>query len=63
MCWNCGCMMPDNDMGDRNNITTAMLRKAAKAGGNKTLKDLMQNVTRTYEEMVKGTPEDTKPVS
>ncbi|MEE9583361.1 MAG: hypothetical protein V3W01_01700 [Dehalococcoidales bacterium] len=33
MCWNCGCMMPDNDMGSPDNITTETLRRAARAGG------------------------------
>jgi len=55
-------MMPDNDMGDPNNITTATLRKAAKAGGNRNLKELMENVIATYEQMFKGTPEETEPI-
>ena len=62
MCWNCGCMMPESDMGNKENITTESLRRAAKAGGNKSLKDLMANVMKTYELKVKGGPEDTKPV-
>ena len=37
MCWNCGCMMPDDDHGNPDNITTETLRKAAKAGGMKSL--------------------------
>jgi hypothetical protein len=49
MCWNCGCMMPDNDMGNKDNITTEKLRKGAKAGGNKTLQQLMTNVIKTYD--------------
>ena len=62
MCWNCGCMMPDNDMGNKDNITTEMLRKAAKAGGNKTLQQLMTNVIKTYDSKIKGTSEDTKAI-
>ena len=62
MCWNCGCMMPDKDMGDKNNITTEKLRKAAKAGGNKNLQELMTNMIKTYEAKIKGSSEDTKPV-
>jgi hypothetical protein len=62
MCWNCGCMMPDNDMGNKDNITTEMLRKAAKAGGNKTLQQLMTNVVKTYDSKIKGTSEDTKAI-
>ena len=60
MCWNCGCMMPDHDMGDPANITTAMLKKAAKAGGSRNLKELMDNLNATYEHMIKGTPEETE---
>ena len=62
MCWNCGCMMPDNEMGSRDNITTATLRRAAKAGGNRTIKELMENVIKTYEQKIKGTPADTDPI-
>ena len=62
MCWNCGCMMPDNDMGNKDNITTEKLRKAAKAGGNKTLQQLMVNVIKTYDSKIKGTSEDTKAI-
>ncbi len=62
MCWNCGCMMPDDQMGNPDNITTAKLRRAAKAGGNKNLKELMENLNRTYNEKIKGTPADTEPI-
>jgi Ca2+-binding EF-hand superfamily protein len=62
MCWNCGCMMPDNDMGNKDNITTEKLRKAAKAGGNKTLQQLMANVIKTYDSKIKGTSDDTKSI-
>lgn len=62
MCWNCGCLMPDDSMGSRYNITTEMLRRAAKAGGNRTIKELMENVIRTYETKIKGTPADTEPI-
>lgn len=31
MCWNCGCMMPESDMGSKDNITTESMHKAAKA--------------------------------
>ncbi len=62
MCWNCGCMLPDDSMGSKDNITTAMLRKAAKAGGNRNIKDLMEKVVKTYEAKIKGTPADTEPI-
>ncbi|MBI2305215.1 MAG: hypothetical protein HYU86_10800 [Chloroflexi bacterium] len=62
MCWNCGCMMPDNPMGSPDNITTAILRKAAKAGGNRNLKELVENFTKTYNMRIKGKPQDTEPI-
>lgn len=62
MCWNCGCMKPDDDHGKKDNITTEGLRKAAKAGGNKTLQQLVGNVIKTYDSKIKGTVEDTKPI-
>ena len=31
MCYNCGCGMPNNDMGDPKNITTQTFEDAAKA--------------------------------
>ena len=33
MCYNCGCQMPDNDMGNPNNITDKTFAEAAKAAG------------------------------
>lgn len=33
MCYNCGCQMPDNDMGNPDNITEQAFIKAAKAAG------------------------------
>jgi hypothetical protein len=62
MCWNCGCMMPDKDMGNPDNITTDTLINAAQAGGNRDLKELMANMIKTYNAKIKGTPKDTEPV-
>ena len=31
MCYNCGCELPDNDMGDPKNITDKTFEEAAKA--------------------------------
>ena len=31
MCYNCGCQMPDNDMGNPKNITNKTFHDAAKA--------------------------------
>jgi len=33
MCYNCGCEMPDNDMGNVHNITDKTFEEAAKAAG------------------------------
>jgi hypothetical protein len=33
MCYNCGCQMPDNDMGDPKNITNKTFEDASKAAG------------------------------
>jgi hypothetical protein len=55
-------MMPDNDMGNKDSLTTETMRKAAKAGGNKTLQQLMATVIKTYDSKIKGTAEDTKPI-
>lgn len=63
MCWNCGCMMPENDMGNPDNITTEALRKAAKAAGNKNIHELMENLEKTYKGLFKNTPTDTETIS
>ncbi len=63
MCFNCGCMKPDYDMGNPDNITTATLIKAAKAGGNRDLKDVMENMIKTYNAKIKGTPRDTESIA
>lgn len=35
MCYNCGCQMPDNDMGHPENITDKTFKEAAQAAGQK----------------------------
>ncbi len=62
MCWNCGCMMPDNDLGNPDNITTEKLRQAARAGGNKNLRHLMENMEKTYQAKIKNTLGDTQTI-
>ncbi len=62
MCWNCGCMMPDNEMGSPDNITTQRMVKAGKAGGNPNVKSVIETMLKTYNAKVKGTPVDTKPI-
>ncbi|MBI4188725.1 MAG: hypothetical protein HY529_05930 [Chloroflexi bacterium] len=63
MCWNCGCMMPDNNMGNSDNITTATIINAGKAVGKKNVKEVMETMVKTYQQKIKGTPADTKPIS
>jgi hypothetical protein len=36
MCYNCGCKMPDNDMGNPDNITNKTFEEAAKAAAQNT---------------------------
>ena len=45
MCYNCGCEMPDNDMGNSQNIT------------NKTFQDAAKAMDQTVEEAKKNTLE------
>lgn len=63
MCMTCGCMMPDNDMGNPDNITTGTLRKAAKAAGAKNIHEVMDTLIKTYNKKVKGTAADKAPVA
>ena len=43
MCYNCGCGMLDNDLGDPKNITTRTFEEAAKAAG-ETVEEAKRNV-------------------
>ena len=63
MCWNCGCMMPDNDMGMPDAITTQKLLKAGKAAGTKDLKEVFETMMKTYNKKIKGTAVETKPIA
>jgi len=62
MCWNCGCMKPDDDHGNPDNITTETLRKAGRASGPNTISKMMGNIDSIYNEKIKNTPADTQPV-
>ena len=62
MCWNCGCMMSDDDHGNPDNITTESLRKAARAGGPKTIHKLMGNLNEIYHSKIEDTPIDKEPI-
>lgn len=51
MCYNCGCQMPDNDMGKPTNITNKTFEAAAKGEGQtvdqarRNALDLLKKVT------------------
>jgi hypothetical protein len=62
MCMTCGCKRPEDTMGNPDSITLETIRKAARSGGAKTVKDVMVTMMETYNKKVKGTPADTKPV-
>ena len=55
-------MRPEDTMGNPDNITLETMRKAAKTGGAKTIKEVMATMIETYNKKVKGTPSDTKAV-
>jgi hypothetical protein len=56
MCYNCGCVMPNNDMGNPNNITNKTFEEAAKAmnqspaDAKKNARELLDKVLRVREE-------------
>ena len=62
MCWNCGCMKPDDDHGNPANITTESLRKAGRAGGPDTIKKMMSNFNDIYKAKIQGTKVDTQSI-
>lgn len=43
MCYNCGCNMPDDEMGSPKNITTKTFEEAAKASG-QSVEEAKKNV-------------------
>lgn len=53
MCMNCGCGMYDDDMGNKDNITTAGLVKAAMASnmdGKETMEELKKSLEKIKPE-------------
>ena len=62
MCWNCGCMLPDDDHGNPDNITTETLRKAGRADGPDTVHKIMVNMNDIWERKIKGTETDTNKI-
>ena len=56
VCYNCGCGMPNNDMGNPRNITNKTFEEAANAAGQsprdakKNAQELVEKVLATKEE-------------
>ena len=56
MCYNCGCQMPNNDMGREENITNATFKAASEAMGlseeesKKNALELLQRVLASREQ-------------
>ena len=53
MCYNCGCQMPDNDMGNAKNITNKTFQEAAKAAGesvDEAKKNTLELIQKTLSE-------------
>ena len=51
MCYNCGCGMPNNDMGKPENITNKTFEKAADAMG-QAVKDAKTNARALLEKVL-----------
>ena len=53
MCYNCGCQLPDNDMGNPKNITNKTFEEAAKASGQQT-DEAKKNALELLQKTVTG---------
>ncbi len=58
MCYNCGCQMPNNDMGSEKNITNATFDKAAEAMG-MSADESKNNALRLLEKVLASTEQST----
>ena len=58
MCYNCGCGMPNNDMGNPKNITNKTFEEAAKASG-QSKKDAETNARALIEKVLAAKEEST----
>ncbi len=54
MCYNCGCQMPDNDMGNPKNITNKTFKEAASAAGQPVEKAKQNALELLNRELQKG---------
>lgn len=51
MCYNCGCHMPDNDMGNPKNITNKTFEDAAKAA-EQSAEEAKQNTLELLQQLL-----------
>jgi len=51
MCYNCGCGVPDYDMGNPKNITDKTFEEAAKAAG-QSVEETKQNVFKELKKQL-----------
>lgn len=58
MCYNCGCQMPNNDMGKPENITNKTFEEAAEAMG-KSVKESKKNALELLEKVLAAKQEST----
>lgn len=58
MCYNCGCQMPNNDMGKEENITNKTFEAAAGAMG-QSVKDARENALELLEKVLAAKEEST----
>jgi hypothetical protein len=58
MCYNCGCGMPNNDMGNPANITNKTFEEAAKAMGQQ-VKDAKTNARKLLDKVL-ASPQESK---
>ena len=58
MCYNCGCQMPNNDMGNQKNITNKTFEEAAEAMG-QSVKKSKKNALELLEKVLAAKEEST----
>ena len=58
MCYNCGCGMPNNDMGNPKNITNKNFQEAAEAMG-QDAKEAKQNTQELIRKVLAAKEEST----
>ena len=64
MCYNCGCGMPNNDMGNPKNLTTKTFQEAARAmkqGSEEALKNTRELIDKVLAAKEQKTEKDWRP--